>query len=65
MFDYLVKHPLRYMTATQLVHGAWGGNGLREEQLRTYLVRLRKVIKNLGLPCQLVNRPRRGYSLVF
>ena len=65
LIEHLLRHPQRYLTARQLIHGAWGERGIGEEQLRTYIVRLRKRIEELGLPCRLVNKPRRGYSLVF
>jgi len=36
-----------------------------EETIRTYVVRLRRKLTELGAPAQIVNRARRGYSLVF
>ena len=35
------------------------------EEVRNYVRRVRKLLKELGIPCDLVNRHGRGYSLVF
>jgi hypothetical protein len=49
----------------QLVNLAWGAPELSAEQLRTYVVRLRRHLATTGLPARLVSEPRRGYGLVF
>jgi hypothetical protein len=33
--------------------------------VRNYVRRIRKILADLEIPCELVNRPSRGYSLVF
>jgi hypothetical protein len=33
--------------------------------VRNYVRRLRKILVDLGIPVDLVNKPGRGYSLVF
>jgi len=35
------------------------------EEVRNYVRRLRKILGDLGIPADLVNKPGRGYSLVF
>lgn len=60
----LMGHPYQYLSAQRLVHLAWGEK-LLDEQLRVYVVRLRRKLQQLGLPAQLANRPRKGYSLIF
>lgn len=51
--------------AGQLVSLAWAAPELSPEQLRTYVVRLRRHLVTSGVPAQLVSEPRRGYGLVF
>jgi hypothetical protein len=33
--------------------------------VRNYVLRVRKILARLAIPCDLVNRPGRGYSLTF
>jgi hypothetical protein len=33
--------------------------------VRNYVRRIRKILSDLEIPAELVNRPARGYSLVF
>ena len=35
------------------------------EEVRNYVSRVRKILARLEIPCDLVNRPGRGYSLTF
>jgi hypothetical protein len=35
------------------------------EEVRNYVLRVRKILARLEIPCDLVNRPGRGYSLTF
>jgi DNA-binding response OmpR family regulator len=60
----LMRHPYQYLSARRLVHLSWGEQ-LADEQLRVYVVRLRRKLQELELPARLVNRPRKGYSLIF
>src|SRR6266851_2410356 len=48
-----------------LTRRAWHSPELSEEELRTYVVRLRRCIGGLGAPCDLVNQARQGYALRF
>jgi DNA-binding response OmpR family regulator len=65
LMQFLIDHPHRFYTATQLLSRAWSDPALFPEEVRNYIRRLRKLIAELELPCELVNRPGRGYSLVF
>jgi DNA-binding response OmpR family regulator len=61
----LVSRSPQYITARQLLVQAWHDARLPEETLRTYIVRLRGKVAQLGFGAEIVNRPRRGYALVF
>jgi DNA-binding response OmpR family regulator len=65
LLAFLARRPGHYYTATQLIVLAWGAPELSAEQLRTYIVRLRRRLESAGVPCRLVSEPRRGYGLVF
>lgn len=65
LFQLLLDHPHRYFTAAQILGQAWGEPSLFPEEVRNYVRRARKILKDLDIPCDLVNKPRRGYSLVF
>lgn len=65
LLQFLIDHPHRFFTATQLLSRAWSEPSLFPEEVRNYVRRLRKILAELEIPCQLVNRPGRGYSLVF
>jgi DNA-binding response OmpR family regulator len=65
LFVRLADRSPGYTTAAQLLAEAWHDSGLPEETIRTYIVRLRRKLLELGAPAQIVNRARRGYSLVF
>jgi DNA-binding response OmpR family regulator len=65
LFDRLAARSPGYTSAAQLLAEAWHDSRLPEETVRTYIVRLRRKLAQLGAPAQIVNRSRRGYSLVF
>ncbi len=65
LLQFLLDHPHRYFTATQLLSRAWADPALFPEEVRNYVRRIRKLLRDLELPAQLVNRPGRGYSLEF
>jgi DNA-binding response OmpR family regulator len=65
LFKFLLDHPHRYFTVVQILEQAWAEPNLFPEQVRTYVLRLRKVFVEMQLPCDIVNRPGRGYSLEF
>ena len=65
LLTMLVSHSPQYITPRQLLVQAWHDSRLPEETLRTYIVRLRGKVAELGIGAEIVNRPRRGYALVF
>jgi DNA-binding response OmpR family regulator len=65
LFSRLADRSPDYTSATQLLAEAWRDSRLPEETVRTYIVRLRRKLAELGAPAQIANRSRRGYSLVF
>jgi DNA-binding response OmpR family regulator len=65
LLEFLLHHPYRYFTVPEILSQAWGGPNLFPEQARSYVARLRKILVALDVPCVIVNRPGRGYSLQF
>ena len=65
LFVRLADRSPDYTSAAQLLAEAWHDSRLPEETVRTYIVRLRRKLAELGAPAQIANRSRRGYSLVF
>jgi DNA-binding response OmpR family regulator len=65
LFARLAERSPAYTSAEQLLSEAWHDTGLPQETVRTYIVRLRRKLAELGAPVQVANRSRRGYSLVF
>jgi DNA-binding response OmpR family regulator len=65
LFNELAGRSPAYTTATQLLAEAWHDSRLPEETVRTYIVRLRRKLTELGAPAEIANRPRYGYSLVL
>ena len=65
LLAFLARRPGQFFPAAQLVSLAWAAPELSVEQLRTYVVRLRRHLATTGVPARLVSEPRRGYGLVF
>ena len=65
LLQFLLDHPHRYYTASQITGFAWSDAALFPEEVRNYVLRIRKILTRLEVPCDLVNRPGRGYSLTF
>jgi DNA-binding response OmpR family regulator len=65
LFARLAERSPGYTNAEQLLSEAWHDTGLPQETVRTYIVRLRRKLAELGAPVQIANRSRHGYSLVF
>jgi DNA-binding response OmpR family regulator len=65
LLQFLLDHPHRYFTTSQILGQAWADPALFPEEVRNYIRRLRKVLADLGVPAELVNKPGRGYSLVL
>jgi hypothetical protein len=65
LLQFLLDHPHRFFTVAQLMGRAWADPALHPEEVRNYVRRIRKILAELEIPSELVNRPSRGYSLVF
>ena len=65
LLKFLLAHPHRFYTANQILGQAWADPALFPEEVRNYVMRVRKILTRLQVPCDLVNRPGRGYSLQF
>ena len=65
LLQFLLDHPHRFFTAAQILNQAWVEPALFPEEVRNYVRRLRKILADLEIPADLVNKPSRGYSLVF
>jgi DNA-binding response OmpR family regulator len=65
LLQFLLSHPHRYFTTTQILGQAWADPALFPEEVRNYVRRLRKILVDLAIPVDIVNKPGRGYSLVF
>jgi DNA-binding response OmpR family regulator len=65
LLQFLLGHPHRYFTTSQILGQAWADPALFPEEVRNYVRRLRKILVDLAIPVDLVNKPGRGYSLVF
>jgi len=65
LLQFLLDHPHRFYTVNQLLSRAWADPALYPEEVRNYVRRIRKILADLQIPSELVNRPGRGYSLVF
>ena len=64
LLSHLLAFPGETFAASILAQRAWSGSRLSTDQVRIYVSRLRHRLADLGLPCQIVSVPRRGYSLV-
>jgi Transcriptional regulatory protein, C terminal len=65
LLQFLLNHPHRYFTVDEILRQAWAGTALFPEEVRNYVRRVRKLLVAMEIPCDLVNRPGRGYSLIF
>jgi DNA-binding response OmpR family regulator len=65
LLQFLLDRPQRSFTALQLASRAWSDPGLSPDEIRNYVRRLRKLLSDLEVPADLINRPGRGYSVVI
>jgi len=65
LLQFLLDHPHRFFNADQIKDRAWAEPGLFPEEVRNYVRRLRKILSDLEIPADIMNRPQKGYSLVF
>ena len=64
LLDYLLERPGAFFTSEVLIREAWEEERLAPEQVRTYVVRLRRKLQDSNAPARLVNKPRLGYALI-
>ena len=65
LLQFLLDHPHRYFSVSQILNEAWAEPSLFPEEVRNYVRRVRKILATLEIPCDVVNKPGRGYSLEF
>src|SRR2546425_6495649 len=65
LLQFLLDHPHRYFSTSQILGQAWADPALFPEEVRNYVRRLRRILADLAVPVDLVNKPGKGYSLVF
>jgi DNA-binding response OmpR family regulator len=65
LLRFLVDRPGTFSSSRVLLSRAWHASYLSEEQVRTYVGRLRRKLTELQLPCELVTQRPQGYALVF
>jgi DNA-binding response OmpR family regulator len=65
LLQFLLDHPQRYFTTSQILGQAWSDPALFPEEVRNYVRRLRKILIDLDIPVDLLNKPGKGYSLVI
>jgi len=62
---WLLHHPDRFFTPTTLAGQAWNEPALSAEQVRSYVVRLRRLLERAGAKCRIESRRGLGYRLTF
>ncbi|MBJ7599450.1 MAG: hypothetical protein DLM67_22835 [Candidatus Nephthysia bennettiae] len=63
LLSFLLEHPGQRFSPRELAARAWLAPNLSSEQVRNYVVRLRRKLTGADLPCTLVSEPGTGYSL--
>lgn len=63
LLSFLLEHPNRPFTCKQLAAAAWSNPRLSDAQVRTYVMRLRRRLTDLGLEHSISVVGRRGYQL--
>ena len=65
LLRFLLGNPGRYFDTRTLAAKAWNDPRLASEQVRTYVVRLRRRLQEAQVSCDIHSERRRGYALVF
>jgi len=65
LLRFLLERPGTFYPARALLVRAWHASYLSEEQVRTYIARVRRKLALLDVPCVLVTRRQQGYALIF
>jgi len=63
LLDFLLHHPRRPFTSKQLAALAWQNSHLSEAQVRTYIMRLRSRLRDIGLGEVITVVRNRGYGI--
>jgi DNA-binding response OmpR family regulator len=63
LLELFIQNPNRAFSSRQLIQQAWHDEDLSEEQIRTYVVRIRHKLNSLNLRGELKSISRRGYAL--
>jgi DNA-binding response OmpR family regulator len=63
LLDFLLRHPRRPFTSKQLATLAWQNSRLSDAQVRTYIMRLRSRLRNVGLEQIITVVRNRGYGI--
>lgn len=63
LLDFLLRHPRRQFTAKELATLAWQNRWLSDAQVRTYLMRLRRRLREVGLDGVASLARNRGYGI--
>ncbi len=65
LLRFLLQHPGTYFETRTLAAKAWNDPSLASEQVRTYVVRLRRRLLEAQVRCDIHSERRRGYALLF
>jgi len=63
LLDFLLRHPRRPFTSKQLATLAWQNSRLSDAQVRTYIMRLRSRLREMGLEHVITVVRNRGYGV--
>ncbi|TMG66229.1 MAG: winged helix-turn-helix transcriptional regulator [Chloroflexi bacterium] len=63
LLDFLLRHPKRPFTSKQLATLAWQNSRLSDAQVRTYVMRLRSRLREVGLEQVITVVRNRGYGI--
>ncbi len=63
LLDFLLRHPKRPFTSRQLATLAWHNSRLSDAQVRTYIMRLRSRLREVGLEEVITVARNQGYGI--
>jgi DNA-binding response OmpR family regulator len=63
LLDFLLRHPRRQFTSKQLATLAWQNTRLSDAQVRTYIMRVRKRLQEVGVEEAISVARNRGYGI--
>jgi DNA-binding response OmpR family regulator len=63
LLDFLLRHPKRPFTSRQLATMAWQNSRLSDAQVRTYIMRLRNRLREVGLEEVITVARNQGYGV--